>query len=161
MPVLQDPRHELFAQARVRGEPASKAYVTAGFKRNDSNAARLNGKEPVKTRIAELQEKSADGLVYTLHKLKRYQEEILDTPAGDVHPKHKLCQEVRPRVIEGKDGKTETVNICLMPDKGAASVRLAHLHGWGKEVSEVGATSELGELLLRIRGAGLPREPKP
>jgi phage terminase small subunit len=51
---LANARHERFAQERAKGAPASTAYVTAGFLQNDSNAARLNGNEQVKARVAEI-----------------------------------------------------------------------------------------------------------
>jgi len=57
--VLSNRRHELFAQAMAKGESASAAYVSAGFKANDGNAIRLKGNERVQARIAELQERAA------------------------------------------------------------------------------------------------------
>lgn len=60
MPALDNPRHEAFCLARVKKEPASTAYVTAGFQRNDSNAARLNRNERIKARIKELHQAPVD-----------------------------------------------------------------------------------------------------
>lgn len=60
MPTLDNPKHEAFCLARVKKEPASTAYVTAGFRRNDSNAARLNRNERIKARIKELQQAPVD-----------------------------------------------------------------------------------------------------
>jgi hypothetical protein len=54
MPVLPSPKYERFAQARAKGMSASAAYVAAGYKKNDGNAARLNGNEKIQARIAEL-----------------------------------------------------------------------------------------------------------
>jgi phage terminase small subunit len=55
MPPLKNPKHELFAQARyLDGLTSDQAYVKAGYKRNDANAARLNGNERIQARGAEL-----------------------------------------------------------------------------------------------------------
>ncbi len=56
MAPLRNPRHERFAQALFEGEPASRAYETAGYVPNDGNAIRLKGNEKVKARLPELQE---------------------------------------------------------------------------------------------------------
>jgi len=52
---LPNPRHEAFVQALLRGETATRAYVTAGYRLNDANAARLNGNERIRARLAHLQ----------------------------------------------------------------------------------------------------------
>jgi phage terminase small subunit len=54
MPILDNPKHELFAPAVASGCSQDEAYVKAGYEQNSSNAARLNGNERVKTRIQEL-----------------------------------------------------------------------------------------------------------
>jgi phage terminase small subunit len=60
MPILPNPKHELFAQERAKGLSAGQAYVAAGFSKNDSNAARLNRNEQVVSRVAELLAVAAD-----------------------------------------------------------------------------------------------------
>jgi hypothetical protein len=59
MGALSNHRHELFAQALAKGEPASTAYVSAGYAYNEGNAVRLKGNEKVVERVAELQERAA------------------------------------------------------------------------------------------------------
>lgn len=54
MPILDNPKHEAFAQAIVAGHPHVKAYEIAGYKKNDGNAGRLTRNEQVKARIKEL-----------------------------------------------------------------------------------------------------------
>jgi hypothetical protein len=56
MPVLQNPRHEAFAQALARGMSASAAYKEVGYRGTRHNAATLARKKHIKTRVAELQE---------------------------------------------------------------------------------------------------------
>jgi hypothetical protein len=54
MPVLENPRHEAFAQARARGALLNDAYEDAGFAPDRSHANRLAGREDVAERVAEL-----------------------------------------------------------------------------------------------------------
>jgi hypothetical protein len=60
MPVLDNARHERFAQALAKGKNASEAYVLAGYKANDGNAATLKGNQRVQARLFELKTKSAE-----------------------------------------------------------------------------------------------------
>jgi phage terminase small subunit len=56
MPILENPRHEAFAQALARGSSATAAYIEAGYKENRHNAATLARKQHISTRVDELQE---------------------------------------------------------------------------------------------------------
>lgn len=60
MPVLKNPKHERFAQHRLKGETVDQAYESAGYKPNRGNAARLNANESITARIKELQSKAAE-----------------------------------------------------------------------------------------------------
>lgn len=62
---LANTKHERFAQALAKGETLAKAYVTAGYKPNEKNAARLKKNEGVAARLAELQAKVAEKVVIT------------------------------------------------------------------------------------------------
>lgn len=59
MPVLDNPKHERFAQELAKGKTATEAYVLAGYKSNDGNAATLKGNQRVLDRVAELQDRGA------------------------------------------------------------------------------------------------------
>jgi phage terminase small subunit len=59
MSILENPKWELFAQALAKGETGDQAYVTAGYKENRGNAARLKAKQNVLNRVAEILEKAA------------------------------------------------------------------------------------------------------
>ena len=59
MPILKNPKHERFAQALAKGEPASAAYVLAGYVANDGNAIRLKGNERISARVEEILGKAA------------------------------------------------------------------------------------------------------
>lgn len=65
MPVLKNQRHERFAQLIAKGSTASAAYVAAGYRANDGNAAALKGNQRVKERVAELHGKAAERAAVT------------------------------------------------------------------------------------------------
>jgi hypothetical protein len=54
VPILTNPKHELFAQALAKGENATKAYQSAGFKGSRANASRLKANSNVAARVLEL-----------------------------------------------------------------------------------------------------------
>lgn len=63
--MIENPRHERFAQALAAGKPASVAYVEAGYKANDGNASTLKGNQRVLDRVAELQSRIVEDVVLT------------------------------------------------------------------------------------------------
>lgn len=56
MPILPNSRHEQFAQALAKGKTADEAYALAGFKPDRGNASRLQQKDSIRQRVAELLE---------------------------------------------------------------------------------------------------------
>jgi hypothetical protein len=54
MGVLKNARHEVFARAIADGKPVSQAYVHAGYPPNRGNASRLNAREYIRQRVAEI-----------------------------------------------------------------------------------------------------------
>lgn len=75
---LTNDKHERFCQAILKGETLAQAYVSAGYKPNEKNAARLKKNEGVAARIAELQEKAADVAVLTAADIARQLDEDRD-----------------------------------------------------------------------------------
>lgn len=65
MPVLDNPKYELFARNRVAGMNATKAYIAAGYSELGAgpNAKRLTNNDQIKQRIAELHEESLNKAV--------------------------------------------------------------------------------------------------
>ncbi|WP_442582546.1 terminase small subunit [Mesorhizobium sp. ASY16-5R] len=59
MPILENPRHELFAQALAKGETVTDAYEIAGYEPTQSSASRLRADEAVTARVDELLEDAA------------------------------------------------------------------------------------------------------
>ncbi len=54
MAILQNARHERFAQNLVKGMSAAEAYEKAGYKPSEAHASRLAGNGKVRARCAEL-----------------------------------------------------------------------------------------------------------
>ena len=59
MTALSNPKHERFAQALAKGRTQLEAYVEAGYRANDGNAATLKGNQRVADRVLEIQERAA------------------------------------------------------------------------------------------------------
>lgn len=59
MPVLSNPKHEIFAQLIARGRTQAEAYEEAGYRPSEPNASRLTSNEKVGARIAEIQGRAA------------------------------------------------------------------------------------------------------
>ncbi len=60
MPVLENPRHEAFAQARAKGVRLEQAYEDAGFAPGNGHAGRLSVRLDIAERIAELRAMQTD-----------------------------------------------------------------------------------------------------
>jgi phage terminase small subunit len=65
MSILQNPRHERFAQELAAGKSQADAYETAGYKGDRTAASRLSTNVNVQDRVAELQGRAAEGVVLT------------------------------------------------------------------------------------------------
>ena len=66
MAILNDTKHETFAQGLAQGMTADAAYQAAGYKPNDGNACRLKGNERVRARVRELADDAAERAAKTL-----------------------------------------------------------------------------------------------
>ena len=60
MPLLPNPRHEAFAQARAQGARLEIAYEDAGFAAGQGHASRLAAQPEIAARIAEIREEEAE-----------------------------------------------------------------------------------------------------
>ena len=74
--LLENPRHEAFAQARAKGALLDDAYEDAGFAPGNGHASRLAKRPEVAERIAELRAEQSDigaagprGVIATLLRL--------------------------------------------------------------------------------------------
>lgn len=79
MPVLHNPRYELFSQDVAKGMALCDAYVKAGFRSTgkgaQDNASRLRARPEVAARITELKEAAAELTVVTIHDIGRQLDE--------------------------------------------------------------------------------------
>lgn len=66
MPVLDNARHERFAQALAKGRSATDAYTEAGYAGDRTAASRLSTNVNVQARLLELKTKSAEKTVLTV-----------------------------------------------------------------------------------------------
>ena len=114
MPMLQNPRHERFAQAVASGRSASEAYRQSGAtgKNADVQAAKLVVRGSICERVAELKEAQSRKSELSRDQLREFLTEVILTPAGRVDEKSRLCQsyKITPELREIR-----------MPDKLAAA----------------------------------------
>lgn len=101
MPLLENPRHEAFAQARAKGVRLEDAYEDAGFTPGNRHASRLAERREVIDRIAELCALQADlydanlqGVVASLLRVAKASE-ALATPAGVKETRLTLLEALR------------------------------------------------------------------
>lgn len=105
MPILDNARHERFAQELAKGATADEAYQLAGYKANRGNASTLKANQNILDRVAELKTAVAEKVIideaYVLSTIKdtvercRQAEPVRDrkgdivlteTPDGQVAP---------------------------------------------------------------------------
>lgn len=88
---LKNPKHERFAQELAKGKTQIESYVKAGFKPNDSAAARLFGNVRIRERVADLQARVAKrteitvaGITQKLLNIARKGEALKEAPGLSV-----------------------------------------------------------------------------
>ena len=154
MPILQNARHERFAQLVASGKHSDmEAFKQAGYADESAhqNACRLRANESVADRIEELRARNAEKCQLSRDEAVQYLVEILKTPIGEVTADHRLAQS-----YDAKSGKIE------LPKKLGAMQLLAKMCGWNepeKHEIEHGfkEQQELVEVIARLRGRGAAR----
>jgi hypothetical protein len=98
MPILQNPRHETFAQARAKGALLDDAYEDAGFAPGNGHASRLALRPEVAERIGELRaerseliDSNTQAVVAALLRIAKASE-ALACPAGIKEARETLMQ---------------------------------------------------------------------
>lgn len=105
MPVLDNARHERFAQELAKGKSQADAYIAAGYRGDKTAASRLSTNVNVQARIAELKSAIAERVeideAYVLGTIKTTVERctqarpvldrkgdpvLVETPSGDIAP---------------------------------------------------------------------------
>jgi hypothetical protein len=103
MPILENARHERFAQEVASGSSQSGAYETAGFRSatpaaTKANASRLMSRPEVRERVAELQ--LAQG-----HEAKIKRSDVIEMLLADrerAHASRQIAAAVRAAEVIGK-----------------------------------------------------------
>ena len=124
MPLLQNARHERFAQLVASGKHSvMEAFKQAGYSDESAhqNACRLRANESVAARIEELRARNAEKCQLSRDEAVQYLVEILKTPIGEVTADHRLAQS-----YDAKTGKIE------LPNKLGAMQLLAKMCGWAE-----------------------------
>ena len=78
MPILQNQRHEKFAQELATGKSATEAYCLAGFKPSRQNAARLKTNDDINARVFELQQAAAKSCEISLESVCRELDQAIE-----------------------------------------------------------------------------------
>jgi phage terminase small subunit len=152
MPVLDNPRQELFAQQLSAGKTASEALKLAGYAANSHNSSRMKKNEKVMKRIEELQSRNLQ--------IQDKAVEIAAAPIAEhVSPIRIAAQLAKAYAVAEKQERPA--------DMVAATIAMAKFSGQWVERSEVAQTNEFAglspeemrrELVQRARRLGLDRE---
>lgn len=98
MPILNNPRHERFAQGLAAGKSQTEAYEAAGYTKDRTAASRLSTNVNVQARVAELQQRSAAKAEITIDSLRdmliedRAMARALEQPSAAVAAVDKLAR---------------------------------------------------------------------
>jgi phage terminase small subunit len=69
MPVLDNPKHEQFAQELAKGKTQVEAYELAGYKANEGNASTLASNPEVQGRVKEIKSVGAEKAAVTVQRV--------------------------------------------------------------------------------------------
>ena len=146
MPIVRNPRHELFAQQIASGTcSAAEAYRRAGgrTKNADVIASRWLRKVSIKERIAELKGRTAEKCEMTREQTVRALSGIIQARPSEASLENSLCETVMTKVGPA----------AVFPSKLGAIAQITKMCGWNEpERHEHGASNELTEILRRMRG---------
>lgn len=185
MGILENPRHEKYAQGIAAGETKDRAYQLAGFKPNRGNATRVAARPEIKARVAELVEQAAANASKTLADVVKEYERIAFTGMSrfikvdaDGNPRIDLtdCEEsdldllseasTISKRVQGEDkdkAPDEILTVKIKPvDRLKALEKLASYLGMG-DTAAVQSTDRLTDAIIAIgkRGSVAPmRKPK-
>lgn len=173
MPILKNARHELFAQAVVKGNTIGKAYTLAGFKPHPANPIRLRDNEKIAARISEIKASVAQKVENKLEiSLERITLELarmgfsnisdvltIDKGKVRVRDTKGLSQDVTAAIKSVR--KTRDGIAIEMHDKRAALVDLGKHMGYFKENINLNVTVSLADLVNASYRPDLPALPAP
>ena len=161
MPVLNNVKHEKFAQLCATGLPRAEAYrrvagVRAG-KNSDANSDDWLNARGVRKRIQELQQRNAERSEITREEALQWLADLIRTPIGSVGKDSSLVQAYE----EDSEGKVKV----RLADKIAGLQTLCRMTGWNEpDQVRLSTTDSLSAYLLELRaqpfggGSVLPLE---
>lgn len=178
MSALKNARHEAFAQALAKGQPASEAYVTAGYKSSRSAASRLSTNVNVEARVRELvrvgAEKATIDIARTLQELVRVglsDVRRLFDENGNLKSVYELDDEIAAAVASvevvkkpgtrDEDGESDHVHKIRLWDKNTALDKIAKHLGMLTEKHEHSVSDPLAELMREVSGRSFRPVEKP
>lgn len=150
-------RQFLFCQSVLSGMKPEEAYKVAGYKSKtpSDHAFKLAEKSDVKRYLEQGRTKQLKKFTMTKEDLLAYQQEILETPAGEVTADHRLCQEFRP----GSEDEAPSIK---MPSKDNASKLIVDVMAWNKTASDQSAAiGNLATAWQRVAGWTMPNMDSP
>jgi phage terminase small subunit len=143
MPLLVNPRHELFCQAIASGTPAMEAYKLAGYKNSSAkaNATRLMENDGIASRIAELSAQQSTKSEFSRDQFRQFLINVIQAKPEQASMQNALCE-----IAMTKEGPAP-----VFPDKLNAAAQLAKLTGWNSvEKVSVEAGDTLSAFLRQI-----------
>lgn len=158
MPVLDNPRHEKFAQLVAKGGISDlRAYMAALDANEESantNAWRLREDEGISARIRELQERAADKVVLSMAERRAFLARVVraNLTSFDFERDGDLLQELQEERIGDDRGEILKRKIKL-PGKRECVMDDARLAGELKETIAVEPKGSLEEALSTMVGA--------
>jgi len=84
MPVLKNPKHELFAHSMAKGATAGQAYIDAGYTPDAKNAARLTKNDEIRVRINELMTPAIQATEISVERIMQEYEAIATADITDI-----------------------------------------------------------------------------
>lgn len=89
IPLPKDPRHQRFADHRLRGDNLRDSYKAAGYKldaRSSSNAKRLEARDDVKAYMLAIRLATAGDSVLSVKEKREFFARIVRTPLTKINP---------------------------------------------------------------------------
>jgi len=116
IPLPRDPRHQRFADLRLRGKSLRDAYSGAGFKidaRSSGNAKRLERRPDVQAYLDAVRQSAAGESVMTVEEKRMFLARIVRVPLIKIDPTDPddpnadLIKKTKRRVVEGNEQDPE------------------------------------------------------
>lgn len=159
MPVLNNPKHELFAQELAKGKTQAEAYERAGYTPSEPNASRLTSNDKIQSRIKELQSRVAAKTETTTESLVKELEEAR-TLAAVTRQSAAMVQATIGKarllglIIEKKEDVTPRRSLSELDARIRQLTKRDLEGGTGRAVRGTGAKASRNETVPNVSGRG-------